>query len=189
MAMKKFINDPKDLTKELLEGLALSNPSRITLTADGLVVSKSLGDMKRVHIVTIAGTGYHGCGTYETCDRKEPCLDFQIGAATASCYGADSFDEDVAEAVRLVYNLGLFWGSELVAEHLPAVRFHEDVIPRLMQKIELLAEYRFCSEREAWQARRMLEEYLMAVTSRARGESPEATRAAEGPASGPRRFR
>ena len=58
MAMKKFINDPKDLTKELLEGLALSNPSRLTLTADGLVVSKSLGDMKRVHIVTIAGTGH-----------------------------------------------------------------------------------------------------------------------------------
>ena len=137
----------------------------------------------------IAGTGYHGCGTYESCDRKESCLEFQIATASASCYGADSFDEDVAEAVRLVYNLGLFWGSELVPEHLPAVRFHEDVIPRLMQKIELLAEYRFCSEREAWQARRMLEEYLMAVTSRARGESPEATRAAEGPASGPRRFR
>jgi dihydroxyacetone kinase-like protein len=56
--MKKFINDPKNLTKELLEGLALSNPSRITLTANNLVVSKSLGDMKRVHIVTLGGTGH-----------------------------------------------------------------------------------------------------------------------------------
>ena len=58
MGMKKFINDPKNLTQELLEGLALSNPSRLTLTENKLVVSTSLGDKKRVHIVTLGGTGH-----------------------------------------------------------------------------------------------------------------------------------
>jgi dihydroxyacetone kinase-like protein len=58
MGMKKFINDPQDLTKELLEGLALSNPSRLTLADSKLVVSTSLGDKKRVHIVSLGGTGH-----------------------------------------------------------------------------------------------------------------------------------
>jgi dihydroxyacetone kinase-like protein len=58
MKMKKFINDPKDLTKELLEGLALANPSRLRVDQDKLVVSAALGDMKRVHIVTLGGTGH-----------------------------------------------------------------------------------------------------------------------------------
>jgi phosphoenolpyruvate---glycerone phosphotransferase subunit DhaK len=56
--MKKFINDPRNLTRECLEGLALSNPSRLRLEASNLVVSVALGDRKRVHIVTLGGTGH-----------------------------------------------------------------------------------------------------------------------------------
>ncbi|MFB3926199.1 MAG: dihydroxyacetone kinase subunit DhaK [Syntrophales bacterium] len=58
MKMKKFINDPKNLTKEVLEGLELANPSRLYIGENKLVVSKYLGDKKRVHIVTLGGTGH-----------------------------------------------------------------------------------------------------------------------------------
>ncbi len=58
MKMKKFINDPKRLTPELLEGLALANPTRLHVDENKLVVSNALGDMKRVHIVTLGGTGH-----------------------------------------------------------------------------------------------------------------------------------
>jgi dihydroxyacetone kinase-like protein len=58
MKMKKFINNPKELTLELLEGLALANPRRLVVDENRLVVSKWLGDTKRVHVVTLGGTGH-----------------------------------------------------------------------------------------------------------------------------------
>ena len=59
MKMKKFINDPSELTQELLEGLALSNQDILEVT-DGtrLVVNKKLKDADRVTIVTLGGTGH-----------------------------------------------------------------------------------------------------------------------------------
>lgn len=41
MVMKKFINDPANLTDELLEGLALANADLIELQPNHLVVNKS----------------------------------------------------------------------------------------------------------------------------------------------------
>ncbi|MCT4595790.1 MAG: dihydroxyacetone kinase subunit DhaK [Anaeromicrobium sp.] len=58
MVMKKFINDAENLTRELLEGLALSNPNTITLTDTNLVVNKKLEEADRVTIVTLGGTGH-----------------------------------------------------------------------------------------------------------------------------------
>ncbi|MCT4563180.1 MAG: dihydroxyacetone kinase subunit DhaK [Maledivibacter sp.] len=58
MKMKKFINNPENLTKELLEGLTLSNPDIIELTDSKLVVNKKLKDADRVTIVTLGGTGH-----------------------------------------------------------------------------------------------------------------------------------
>lgn len=58
MKMKKFINEPSNLTQELLEGLALSNPDLIKLTDNKLVVNKKLDDADRVTIVTLGGTGH-----------------------------------------------------------------------------------------------------------------------------------
>lgn len=58
MKMKKFINNPANLTQELLEGLALSNPDIIELTDNKLVVNKKLKDADRVTIVTLGGTGH-----------------------------------------------------------------------------------------------------------------------------------
>ena len=56
--MKKFINDPENLTSELLEGLALSNPDIVSLEDGNLVVNKKLKDADRVTIVTLGGTGH-----------------------------------------------------------------------------------------------------------------------------------
>lgn len=59
MKMKKFINDPRNLTQELLEGLALSNQDIIELTeGTRLIVNKKLKDVDRVTIVTLGGTGH-----------------------------------------------------------------------------------------------------------------------------------
>lgn len=58
MKMKKFINDPSNLTKELLEGLALSNKDIIEYIDGELIVNKKLKDADRVIIVTLGGTGH-----------------------------------------------------------------------------------------------------------------------------------
>lgn len=56
--MKKFINKQEDLTKELLEGLALANQDLVTLGPDNMVISKKLEDADRVTIVTQGGSGH-----------------------------------------------------------------------------------------------------------------------------------
>lgn len=58
MKMKKFINDPSNLTKELLEGLALSNQDILEYVDGKLIVNKKLKDADRVTIVTLGGTGH-----------------------------------------------------------------------------------------------------------------------------------
>lgn len=58
MKMKKFINEPENLTQELLEGLALSNQDTIKLTDNKLIVNKNLDNADRVTIVTLGGTGH-----------------------------------------------------------------------------------------------------------------------------------
>lgn len=58
MKMKKFINAPENLTQELLEGLALSNPDILELKEPRLVVSKKLASADRVTIVTLGGAGH-----------------------------------------------------------------------------------------------------------------------------------
>ena len=56
--MKKFINKPEDLTKELLEGLAMANEEIIELVDGNLIVNKKLKDADRVTVVTLGGTGH-----------------------------------------------------------------------------------------------------------------------------------
>ena len=58
MQMKKFINDPENLTDELLEGLALANPDILELGEDNMVINKKLAEADRVTIVTQGGSGH-----------------------------------------------------------------------------------------------------------------------------------
>ncbi|MEG1099167.1 dihydroxyacetone kinase subunit DhaK [Cetobacterium sp.] len=58
MKMKKFINNPTDLTKELLEGLALANPETLEYVDHKFIVNKHLENANRVTVVTLGGTGH-----------------------------------------------------------------------------------------------------------------------------------
>lgn len=58
MKMKKFINDPANLTPELLEGFALANADLVRLEPNNTVVNKALDSADRVTIVTQGGSGH-----------------------------------------------------------------------------------------------------------------------------------
>jgi dihydroxyacetone kinase-like protein len=58
MKMKKFINDPVDLTKELLEGFAAANRDLVTLAPQNTVINNKLESADRVTIVTQGGSGH-----------------------------------------------------------------------------------------------------------------------------------
>lgn len=58
MKMKKFINDPANLTKELLAGFAAANKDLVELRPNNLVVNKNLQNADRVTIVTLGGAGH-----------------------------------------------------------------------------------------------------------------------------------
>jgi dihydroxyacetone kinase-like protein len=58
MKMKKFINDPANITSELLEGLALAHVDLISLEPQNMIVNKKLKDANRVTIVTQGGAGH-----------------------------------------------------------------------------------------------------------------------------------
>jgi len=58
MPMKKFINDPKNLTKELLEGYALAYSDKVKLVSEKLVVRAQPKDSNKVGLVTLGGAGH-----------------------------------------------------------------------------------------------------------------------------------
>ena len=94
MRMKKFINDPANLTKELLEGLAIANADLIELHPKNIIVNKNLKNAKRVTIVTIGGAGH------------EPALHGFVGDGMVDiCITGDIFaapgPEAVVEALKL----------------------------------------------------------------------------------------
>ena len=58
MAMKKFINDPKCLTKELLEGFAIAHSDTITIKSEKIVCRAQPKTANKVAIVTLGGAGH-----------------------------------------------------------------------------------------------------------------------------------
>ena len=58
MKMKKFINDPENLTDELLDGLVAANRDLIYRGEDNLIINKGLDSANRVTIVTQGGSGH-----------------------------------------------------------------------------------------------------------------------------------
>ena len=58
MKMKKFINDPANLTDELLDGLVLANKEIIYRGDQNMIINKGLENADRVTIVTQGGSGY-----------------------------------------------------------------------------------------------------------------------------------
>ena len=58
MVSNKFINDPDNLTGELLEGFAVAHEDKIRLTDEGLVVRAWPKPAEKVAIVTLGGSGH-----------------------------------------------------------------------------------------------------------------------------------
>ncbi|MDC7232516.1 MAG: dihydroxyacetone kinase subunit DhaK [Spirochaetales bacterium] len=121
MAMKKFLNDPDNIVRELLEGLYLSNQERLKLLDNNLVVSRSLGDRKRVHVVILGGSGHEpGLSGYVGRGMLDISVPGDIFAAPGPelCY----------EAVRLGVEASGGEGVLLVVLNHPADMMSADIV-------------------------------------------------------------
>ena len=58
MKMKKFINDPENLTPELLEGFVEAHKDLVRLGDERMVINRKLDEADRVTIVTQGGSGH-----------------------------------------------------------------------------------------------------------------------------------
>jgi phosphoenolpyruvate---glycerone phosphotransferase subunit DhaK len=58
MRMKKFINDPKNLVPELLEGFALAFSDRIRLSGTSTILRTTPKQAGKVRLVTLGGSGH-----------------------------------------------------------------------------------------------------------------------------------
>ena len=58
MRMKKFINDPKHLVKELLEGYTLAFPDKVRLSGTNTIVRAAPKAPGKVRLVTLGGSGH-----------------------------------------------------------------------------------------------------------------------------------
>jgi dihydroxyacetone kinase-like protein len=58
MVMKKFINNPDDLTPELLEGYTMAYSDKVSLVSEKLVVRATPKSEDKVAIVTLGGAGH-----------------------------------------------------------------------------------------------------------------------------------
>ena len=94
MPMKKFINDPANLTSELLDGLVQCYPNQLALKNDRIVVRANPKPLDKVAIVTLGGTGH------------EPALEGFVGegmldASVAGDIFAAPGGEKVFEALEM----------------------------------------------------------------------------------------
>lgn len=58
MVMKKFINDPNQLTPELLQGFALCYPNQVKVVSEKIVLRANPKTKDKVAIVTLGGAGH-----------------------------------------------------------------------------------------------------------------------------------
>jgi len=72
--MKKFINNPDDLTQELLEGYAIAHSAKIKVHSDKLVIRAKPKSEDKVAIITMGGAGHEpalsgfvGSGMLDVC--------------------------------------------------------------------------------------------------------------------------
>jgi dihydroxyacetone kinase-like protein len=73
MSMKKFINDPKNLTQELLEGFAISHHGIVALQSEKIVCRARPKPADKVALVTLGGAGH------------EPALSGFVGEGMLDC--------------------------------------------------------------------------------------------------------
>ena len=94
MVMKKFINDPQNLTLELLEGLALSYPDKVQLVSGRIVVRVNPKSKNKIAVMTIGGSGHEPALTGYVGDGM---LDASVAGDIFAAPGAPM----ILEALRL----------------------------------------------------------------------------------------
>ncbi|MFP5210980.1 MAG: dihydroxyacetone kinase subunit DhaK [Acidobacteriota bacterium] len=93
MRMKKFINDPRRIVPELLEGLALAFPDKVRLAGEGIVARAKGKAADKVRIVTLGGSGHEpGLSGFV----GEGMLDYSVAGEIFAAPGAPK----VVEALR-----------------------------------------------------------------------------------------
>ena len=58
MPMKKFMNDPDNLTPELLQGYCAAHSDKVKLVSDKIVMRANPKDESKVAIITLGGAGH-----------------------------------------------------------------------------------------------------------------------------------
>jgi dihydroxyacetone kinase-like protein len=58
MTMKKFLNDPNNITTELLQGFTLAYSSKVKLLSDRIVVRATPKSKDKVAVITLGGSGH-----------------------------------------------------------------------------------------------------------------------------------
>jgi dihydroxyacetone kinase-like protein len=58
MVMKKFLNKPEDITKELLEGFTLAYERQVKLVSEKIVVRSKPKEKDKVAVITMGGSGH-----------------------------------------------------------------------------------------------------------------------------------
>lgn len=94
MPMKKFINEPRRLVPELLEGLAKAFPDKIALAGEGIVARAQTKSADKVRIVTLGGSGHEpGLSGFV----GKGMLDYSVAGDIFAAPGASK----VVEALRM----------------------------------------------------------------------------------------
>jgi dihydroxyacetone kinase-like protein len=93
--MKKFINEPRRIVPELLEGLALAFPDKIRLAGDGIVARAKTKSADKVRIVTLGGSGHEpGLSGFV----GEGMLDYSVAGEIFAAPGAPKVIEALRQA-------------------------------------------------------------------------------------------
>jgi dihydroxyacetone kinase-like protein len=93
--MKKFINEPRRIVPELLEGLALAFPDKIRLAGDGIVARAKTKSANKVRIVTLGGSGHEpGLSGFV----GEGMLDYSVAGEIFAAPGAPKVIEALRQA-------------------------------------------------------------------------------------------
>jgi dihydroxyacetone kinase-like protein len=94
MRMKKFINEPRRIVPELLEGLALAFPGHVRLAGEGIVARAKSKAPGKVRLVTLGGSGHEpGLSGFV----GEGMLDYSVAGEIFAAPGAPK----VIESLRL----------------------------------------------------------------------------------------
>lgn len=95
MRMKKFINEPRRIVPELLEGLALAFPDKVRLVGDGIVARAKSKSANKVRIVTLGGSGHEpGLSGFV----GEGMLDYSVAGEIFAAPGAPKVIEALRQA-------------------------------------------------------------------------------------------